>query len=302
VKTLLLAISVGATMFFLIRGGQLWAWHRSLSRIDLRRAALAEEQAAQDKVGLRVRLRASVRRNGYEGDLFPFAAAMSFLYLLGVVVAVMAGASYLIAGVAGFPIAAGVAVMAARVMAQQRRRKFNKQLVDLLELLTGQIESGNGAQKALQTVVPSMQEPLQSEMSKVLDAQLATKDLVVSMRELGKKYPSRAMSMFIAALEIDQAEGHAIAPALRQAATMLKSDFALAAEATAEISQTRGEFFIVFGIMVAIGLGMIFTGDPSTQSAYTSPMGIAVISLGLANVGLGVWRFLRILNNIRGDS
>lgn len=301
-KLLLLMLAAAGSVFFLVRGFQLQAGYRNLSQIEVKRAELEEARAREEKTTPIERLRAYLRKQGWEGDLFPFVAAMGFLYLLLLVVLRVVNVPYEIGALLALPGSAGVAWTVAAAAARQRRRRFNYQLTELLELVASQIESGNGAQKALQTVVPNMQEPLRTEMNKVLDAQVASKDLIGSMRELADRYPSRAMSMFIAALEIDRAEGQAIGPALHQSAELLKRDFALAAEAGAEISQTRGEFFAVIGIMGGISVYMIFSGDETSRAAYTSFAGLAIVAVGFANVLVGVWRFLRLLNNARGDS
>jgi len=110
------------------------------------------------------------------------------------------------------------------------------------------------------------------------------------------------MNMLISALEIDQAEGHAIGPALHQSASLLKKDFALAAEAKAEIAQTRGEFFVVLGIMAAIAAYSIGSADENTSQIYTSFMGLVALGVALANAGFGVLRFLRLLKTARGNT
>lgn len=300
--TLLLGLSATGAVFFLLRGIQMRAGLRGLSQLEIKRAELEEARAKAEKVPAKERLRVELRRHGYEGDLFPFTAAMGFLYLLLMVLLHLTGLSYSIGALIALPASAATVWAASAWAAQARRRRFNHQLVDLLELVAGQIEGGNGAQKALSNVVGNMPEPIRGEMIRVLDAQMLSKDLIAAMRELAERYPSRAMSMFISALEIDRAEGHAIGPALHQAAELLKRDFSLAAEANAEISQTRGEFFAVVGIIGGIAAQLLFGSDPTAREAYTSLIGLTVVGLATANLGFGVFRFVRLLNVIRGDT
>jgi Flp pilus assembly protein TadB len=300
-KALVFFLSIAGAIFFLVRGFQLRAGLKNLSQLETKRAELDEARAKENKQPVRVRLRRKLVAAGYDGDVFPFAAAVAFLYLAAVVGLHILGLGTLLAAVVALPASAALLWWIAMWTNTSRRRRFNTQLIDMLDAVAGQITAGTGAQKALSTVVPNMQEPLRGEMSKVLDAQLATKDLIGSIRVLRDKYPSRAFNLFIAALEIDQADGQAIAPALQQAAELLKADQRLMAEASAELSQQRGEFFLILGILAGIAAFLVLGHDPQRQAAYTSPMGIAVLSLAVGNVAFGIYRLMRILRKIRGE-
>jgi len=302
VLTLLMLLGAAGAAFFLVRGIQGKAALRSMTNLEVLRAERDAATARENRMPARQRANEMLRRNGYDGDLFPVVAAMGFLYLFAIVLLRVIGLAYPYGAFVALPAAVGIAGSVVAVAARRRRRKFNQQLVELLDLLASQVASGHGAHKALTIVVPTMQEPLRAEMSGVLEDYRATKDLVGALTLLAEKYPSRAMAMFVSALEIDRAEGQAIGPALKQAADLLKRDFALAAEANAEISQTRGEFFGVIGILGLIAGKMIFGSGSQAGHAYTSGVGLIVLVVGFANVLFGIWRFLRLLNSARGDT
>ena len=101
--------------------------------------------------------------------------------------------------------------------------------------------------------------------------------------------------MFLSALEIDRSEGATIAPALQQASNIMKDNFALKAEAQAELSSVKSEFIGVFIILVLIGWLIIQAPTPpGTPSVWTTPAGIVVAIACVANAGLG-WLRLRLL-------
>lgn len=298
---LFIAVAAGGCAFFLLRWAQLRKTYTSLTQIEQMQVKLEEARQRETQLTWRQKLTAELVRNGYKGDLFPFVAAMGFLYLAVVLVLRVLGLSDILGIAVGVPVSAGAVWLGAQWLATRRRRKFNRQLLQMLELVAGQIEGGVGAQKALTAVVPNMQEPLRSEMTAVLDAQAASKDLISGVRALAARYPSRAFDMFISALEIDQAEGHAIGPALHQAAEILARDFELSAEASAEISQTKMEFFSVLGVLGLICARLILGGDDTAKEAYFSPVGTLFLLGGAAIVAWGVVRALRLLNKARGD-
>lgn len=298
---LLVLLAVGGTVYFLTRAVQMHSGYRAMGQLETKRVEMEAARARENRVGLRDRVWAQAQALGYDGEVFPFAAAMAFLYLAVSLGLTMAKVPSVLAYLAGLPVSVAVVLAAARWSASKRRRRFNEQLVDMLELVASQIDGGTGPQRALQVVVPTMAEPLRSEMTRALDDQVATKNLITAMQELAQRYPSRAFSLFISALEIDQAAGHSIAPAIRQAAALLNADFQLRSEAVAEVAQQRGEFFIILAVVAALAGYMIFGGDEQNVDAYTSPIGLIALSAGFANVIWGVWRMLTMLRKLQGD-
>lgn len=299
--TLVALLAVTGASFFLIRAVQMQIGYRSMGRIETQRAEMEAARARAERLTIAQRMRAAMDAVGYDGDIFPFAAGLAFLYLALVTALAAFGVPYWVAYISALPVAGTAVWVIAKWAATQRRTKFNEQLVDMLEMVAGQIEGGTGALRAMNLVAGTLPEPIRSEMIATLDESRASKDLIGAMRRLSERYPSRALSLYIAALEIDQNEGHSIGPAIRQAAEDLHSDFQLRSEANAEISQQRGEFFIILGVMGAIAGYMMFGGDGDRVEAYNSPVGFALILAGLANVGWGIWRVMRMLNTIKGE-
>lgn len=275
---------------------------RSLTAIERANALIEEAKRKDAKPGLKQRLENELVRRGWKGDLALVLGGVTMLYVLISLVLRLFGLGGIAGAVVGLPISVGVVLMGLGSATTRRRRAFNHQLLQALTLLAGQIEGGNGPRRALELIIPSLQDPLRSELIGVMDATVASKNLVGALKDLLVRYPSRALSMFISALEIDEATGGRIEPALRQAADTLQRDFELSAEALAELSQTKAEFIVVVGIIGMVAVSMVTGGDATTKATYTTPVAIAVL-LGLAAwFGFGIIRFLRILKKARGDS
>lgn len=300
-EVVVILLAVAGAVFYLVRAAQSRSEVRSRSQLESKRIELEAARERDERPSLSQRARRQAFALGYDGDVFPFAAALAFLYLAVSVALTLTQIPAGMAYVAGLPASVMVIWAFAKGLTTRTRKKFNVQLVDMLELVAGQIEGSTGAQRAVALVVPTMPQPLRGEMTRVLDRQAATKDLIGALRELSERYPSRAFELFISAMEIDQADGHAIAPAIRQAATLLNSDFQLRSEAVAEVAQQRGEFFIILGVLSALGGYMIFGGDESRMEAYLSPVGLMALGLSITNVIWGCWRMLAMLRNLEGD-
>ena len=161
-----------------------------MTPVEQRYAEIAEVRRAGAKVSLRDRVQVELRRVGLADDLFPLFAVAAFVYLACAVALRFTGLPEVVTLAAAAPLAAGVGWVATLVRAQRRRAAFNKQLIDLLELVTGQVQGGVGAERGLMIVSPQMPDPVRSEMAATLAAGQAGKDLIGAMRDLRDRYPA----------------------------------------------------------------------------------------------------------------
>jgi Flp pilus assembly protein TadB len=109
------------------------------------------------------------------------------------------------------------------------------------------------------------------------------------------------MQMLVVTVRIDEERGGKMADALEQAAENVRRDFELGAEAQAELSQEKGQFYGILGILVLFAVIMIGNADPTAKAAYTSMSGFIALAVATANAVFGVVRVLRVFSKARGE-
>lgn len=298
---LLAAISVGATVYFIIGWYSTRKMLRTMTHIERANAVIAEAKRREQSPGLRGWVARQLRTHGYNGDLTPALLAITVGYLGLAVVLQIFGMT----GLVGLGVALVTTVFTVLwVLERQtlrRVRMFNRQLLQMLDLLIPQLAQGTGPHRALEKVVSNLQDPLRSEFQLALDASVASKSLVTALQELQERYPSKAFRLFLAALEVDELRGGRLEPALQEAATSLRRDYELSEEALAEVSEARLELFGIIGVIVFIAITMIFSGGPSATNAYTSTLGIIVLGVTGINFIIGVRSSFKLLARARGN-
>lgn len=290
--TLLLAATVGASAYFLVSYALTKAAYRKVSRIDIAYQVIQDAEYKQRRP-IKDRLVGRLRLAGWSGGIAPIVTAVGFLYVTCVLAITIVGANQGLATIMGLPACIGIVYLAVLRISMKRQMLFQRQLMPALAMLAAQIEAGNGAERAIEQILPSLEDPLGEELHNALEATV-TLDLVDALGEIGKRYPSRAFMLFLAALEIDQMQGGALAPALREAASMLQRQFELMQEAKAELAQAKMEFYGVFGIISLISIPLLTSDDPTVRSAYYSPTGLTVLFMASLLAATGVWRALLI--------
>lgn len=297
----IIALAAAATAFFAAR----WLFdiqaERSKTEIQKRREQIDFERVQAERKTFKERIVDTADTYGWEGGLTLPLAAIGFVYLVTAAGLTLLGIDGVVGIIVAVPASIALVTGAAKAAQTKRRRQFNRQLVQALELFASQLRAGAGPKRSIALVVSSLPEPLQTEMAWVVSQSDTNRSLGDALAELGQRYPSKAMRLFVAAIRIDEIQGAEIAPALEQAADTVRKEFELSSEAQAELAQSRYEFFGILGLMGFILWLLVGNADPTTKAVYTSPTGIMWLTIGAANFAFGIWRVMRILNRARGD-
>jgi len=298
-NTLLASLFSAGALYFAV----MWfAARRELAaRSDIERRKAAIEKANRERTSVRDRLHAYAASNGWNGDLSVVSIALLFIYAAIVAALSLINVQGWFAPIIAVPVSAMAVLWASSATVQRRKTAFNRQLVQALDLLVAQLQSGVSAQLALERIVPNLPDPLRSEFDTALIRKRANLELSDAIEEVAKRYPSRAMTMLVAALRIDEKRGAKMALALDQAAASVRRDFELRSEADAEVAQERLQFFGIVGIVGGIALFLFVGGSETQQEALMSPMGFTFIGLAAANFVFGIVRVMRMLAKAKGE-
>ncbi|MFM7088865.1 MAG: type II secretion system F family protein [Candidatus Paceibacterota bacterium] len=267
-----------------------------MTYIEVRSAQIEENSRLEKRSSRRKRLRDKLSDAGYDGDWTPLLIGITFIYLLISTALTFAGFGNIIGAIAALPLATGGSIAALSAARRKKIHRFEKQLLQVLTSVAGHLESGDVPQMAFQKAAKLVENPLRGELEQVLASRLGSDSLSESMEYLLEKYPSKAMRLLVAALAIDDTVGARLSPALRQAQVILERQFELAAEGSAEISQARGEFYAITGVMAVIALTLLAGSGGQARESYTSTGGVIVISIALLNYAVGIIRARKVFS------
>lgn len=272
---------------------------RSLSLKDQRDLALAKEREARNKRTLRQNIADYLLQLGWSGPLAPIVWAAAFFYMLTAVALTLAGIDgWLGVGVA-LPLTGLLILMATTISKTRRQRAFQMQLVGAFDQLASKLRAGSSPARALEDLAPTLPEPLRTEILRAVDAHRSSAVLSDAMEDVARRYPSRPMSLFVTALRVGELRGGAIATAIETAASTIREDTELRAEAQAEVSQEKAQFYAIVGIIAAIAISTLTKSGPEAKEAFLTPLGMIVLAVGFGNFGLGVFLVLRKLNKAK---
>ena len=298
----LASLCAGGAVYFTVSYISIRRKRATLTQTERAYLEIAEQEELAEVKSLLVQARERLRKFadefGYRGTLVPVLLALGFVYLGLILVFRLFGLPDVAGLILGLPAALLSVTIISRRAERKRRERFSVQLLQAFSLLAGQLEAGFGVNRALELILPSIQDPLHAELEQVLLTSVGSKPLVEAMRDLSDRFPSRAMSMFVTALELYRVHQASLAPVLRQAANMLQRNHELAAEAIAELAQTKAEFYGVASIVAFIAaLTMLTQG----AKAFGTPVGVGVLLVAGVLFGTGLWRAQRLFRRTRDE-
>lgn len=296
------AILLGAFIFFIINAFYETRRYTNLSRVEKLSAQIDEEQRLIDKKTFLERLDNLVYKFGFQGITVPLFAIFTFLYVVMASIFTLIGVSDFIGIVIALPISFAVVFTFSRLSKKREEERFRRQLLQAFGIIATQIESGDSISKAVVKTSMLIEDPLKRELQSALSKLVGSETLSSTLKDISAKYPSKAIDMFLAALEIDELMGAKLAPILRQAQAVLESQFDLSSEAMAEITQAKGEFYGISAVMILVAFGMFFSSTGVSKEAYLSPLGLFLLSLVFANYLAGIIRTVLIFNKAKRGS
>lgn len=265
-----------------------------------RRERIEAERAAFSRLPLRQRLAVKAQHYGWFGPIEPLAWGWAFLYSLCAVALTVVGLNSWLGVALAVPLSTVAVAMVSSSLKAKRQRLFHAQLMAAFDQFAAQLRQGSSAPRAFEDLAPSLPEPLRTEILGVVDQHRNARSLADAMEEVAARYPSNAMRLFIAALRVGEDRGGKLAPAMEHAAVSLRQEFELSAETNAEIQQERLQFIGIVGIVSVIAVSSLTRADETAQAAFTSPVGVVVLSVFIANFVFGVLRVLRIFSKVKG--
>lgn len=276
---------------------------RQISRLPrVEQAAILIEEAtiARERPTRRQRIHSYVARRGWDGNLAPLVFFAVFGIFATATVMSLMKVPPMIALAASIPVV-GLSLFAVDGYINDRRaRKFHRQMIQVLELLKTDVESGVSPGQALSRIPLSLSEPARSEFLAAADRRRLDTNMHLdeSVAPIAERYPSRAMSLLVAALRIDRERGASIAPALQQAHDTLQRDIELTEETAAEIAQTKFEFLIIVGVFAFIIFTLVFNSG-HRDVFFSTFLGITGLIIVAINVSFGIWRAFRMISRIQ---
>ena len=152
--------------------------------------------------------------------------------------------------------AAAIGVMAPRFLlrrqAQHRRRAFEAQLAESIDLLVGALRAGHGFLQGLESVAKQMEDPTRQELNKVIDEVNVGINPVDALLSMSERMPSYDLSLLVSAISVQRQTGGNLAEVLENLASTVRERRRVRGEVHALTTGPRVSSYVLGVIPIAL--------------------------------------------------
>ena len=258
----------------------------SLSRFAGSAVNLADGFFAQRKVRLfnREALEQAGLRIG-QGDFY-------VLLLVGAFVGALAG--FVVGGlllaillVALAPVAGHLVIT---VLSGKRRAKFDDQLGDTLQLLSGGLRAGHSILRAIDAAGSESQSPTAEEMRRVITETSLGRDLLASLNDTAERMRNEDFVWIAQAIQINREVGGNLAEVLDQVNETIRERAEIKGHIKSLAAEGKFSAYILMAMPIGIVLMLMLVNPGYMNVMFTNPLGWAMMaaSVILMTIG-GLW-------------
>ena len=252
---------------------------------DLTNRASAMAERSLQRRGWAARLDVSLERGGV-----PFRPGEFILLVVGAVFGAF------VVGVAFFgPILAIIlAVVTAflsrtllRFRVSRRRAKFEGQLGDTLQLLSGSLRAGYGLTQALDAVAKNSESPSADEFNRLIMEMRVGRDLPDALAAVATRVGSEDFDWVVEAITINREIGGDLTELLDRAAKTIRERDNVRRQIKSLSAEGKLSAYVLIGIPVGLFFYMRMANPDYAGELTGSPIGLIMLGMAIGSISLG---------------
>ena len=174
---------------------------------------------------------------------------------------------------------------------KKRSAAFGEQLSDTLQLLSSSLRAGQGLMQAVDSVAKEGDAPASEEFRRVVVESRLGRDLVDSLKSMGKRLDSEDFQWVIPAIEINREVGGDLAEVLDTVATTVRDRADIRRQVKTLSAEGRMSAYVLLALPIAIA-AMVRASNPAYIGELTHGAGLVLAGIGIALMVIGgFWLF-----------
>jgi tight adherence protein B len=213
--------------------------------------------------------------------------------LIGVAAALWAGVG---AGLLGALVGFFVPMLTVAFYRKARVEKFNKQLVEALQQMSGALKAGLTFQQAMEQVAKESQAPLSQEFSLTIRELKLGLPLDEALVNMVKRVGSEDLDLTVTSTNIAKQLGGNMAEMFETISSTIRERMRLEGKIKAVTSQGKMQGMIVSFMPLAMGLILNFMRPDLMQPMLHHPFGWGLVLIVIIGIAMGWFFIMRIVN------
>lgn len=191
------------------------------------------------------------------------------------------------------PLAAHLALI---FRISRRRSKFEDQLGDTLQLLTGGLRAGHSILRAIDAAAVEADAPTSDEMRRVVTETSLGKDLLVSLLDVSRRMESEDFAWIAQAIQINREVGGDLAEVLDQVGETIRERSEIKGQIRALAAEGKFSAYILVALPFAIGAMLMVVSPGYVNPLFENPLGWVMIGASVVMMTIGCLWLRKIID------
>ncbi|MDQ0211841.1 type II secretion system F family protein [Arthrobacter bambusae] len=220
--------------------------------------------------------------------------------LIAGIVAVFAGAIGFLLGGLVFTILMCLVAMVSlvaflSVLTSRRTAKFDEQVPDALQMLSGGMRAGHSLLRAVDAVAQESDAPMSEEMSRIVNETRIGRDLGESLNDVAMRTRSEDFGWIAQAIEIHREVGGDLAEVLDHVGETIRDRNQIRRQVRALSAEGRMSALVLLALPVVMFIALLFI-NPSYAHTFTSTLpGYLMIAAAVVMLSVGAFWLSRLI-------
>jgi tight adherence protein B len=171
----------------------------------------------------------------------------------------------------------------------RRRRAFDEQLPDVLQLLASSLQSGFSLAQALDAVVREGSQPAAGEFSRALGEARIGADMADALDSVAARMDSQDMRWTVMAIRIQRSVGGNLAEVLRNTIATMRERAFLRRHVRALSAEGRLSAYILVALPILLGGWLFYSARSYMELLYTTTFGLIMLGGAVVLVVIGAF-------------
>ncbi|WP_104166340.1 type II secretion system F family protein [Arthrobacter sp. SX1312] len=216
-------------------------------------------------------------------------AEVYLLVVLGGITGLLLGWALLapVVGVLLFLLSPAVAHLVVSFRTGRRRRRFDSQLGDTLQLLTGGLRAGHSILRAIDAAATEADSPTSEEMRRIVAETSLGKDLLAALMDTSHRMQNEDFAWIAQAIQINREVGGDLADVLDQVGHTIRERTEIKGHIRALAAEGKFSAYILGALPFAIALMLTVVSPGYVDPLFTKPLGWVMLGAAAVMMAIG---------------
>jgi tight adherence protein B len=178
----------------------------------------------------------------------------------------------------------------------KRRRVLEKQLVEMLVMVSNSLKAGFGLMQAINQAAEQLEDPIAKELNLTIRATQVGQSVEDAIQALNTRIGSYDLEIVVTAILVQRNVGGNLAEILDGVAHMMRERERIRGEIATLTAQGRITGFVIAGLPPALGVIFFLLNPDYMMTLFNEKMGNYMIAGALVLEGVGAYIIKRIIN------